>query len=524
MRSGNYELAKKYGKNVIDILEDKKQDKSKLKALINIGLSYYHEGRYEESMEYYIIAKEYAESFSVLIKDLAVCYSELGHISLVRKDFKQTHSNYSRALKVYKQLENKRGIAYVLNDMGNVYVKELKYSLALEAYFNSLKMKREIGDERILTTTLHNIAEVYLRLENHKESEKYMLSALEFRVKLNDKAGIISTCSLLGELYTETKQYQRAEKYLKQGLALAKEIKAKDLKREVLLNLKDYYAAVGNYKKCLLTYDEYIAVKDSIYSEVNIRHMQQLEVSYQTRETKNKLELVQLENEAKAKESMYMKIVLAVFMFSLFPIGFYFRQTQKNRILKEKVASSNRQCTQISRELHDGISGDLSQLCLSMEKENGDTTFVKQLHKIRSEIRGISHQLNISAIASQEFRAGLADSLQLDSFPDDIDLKIMVPEGFEIDEYEKKINLIRIVQELKTNSLKHANASSIVISFTKEQNKVRLDYTDNGKGVDLEKINKGNGWYNVHERVELLSGKVHIESSPGNGFYFRLTV
>jgi signal transduction histidine kinase len=114
--------------------------------------------------------------------------------------------------------------------------------------------------------------------------------------------------------------------------------------------------------------------------------------------------------------------------------------------------------------------------------------------------------------------------LQLDHFPEDIDLKIYVPDGFEIDDYEKKINLIRIVQELKTNSLKHGNASSIVISFSRVQNKVRLDYSDNGIGFDLKEAKKGNGLINIQERVELLSGKLDWQTSPDNGVSFHLTV
>jgi len=112
----------------------------------------------------------------------------------------------------------------------------------------------------------------------------------------------------------------------------------------------------------------------------------------------------------------------------------------------------------------------------------------------------------------------------LDHFPKDIDLKIHLSEDFEIDDYKKKIYIIRIVQELINNSLKHAQASTIIIKFKKENSKLQLEFADDGIGVDLEKIRKGNGWHNIHERAEFLSGKLKIDSSEGNGFYLKLVV
>lgn len=159
-----------------------------------------------------------------------------------------------------------------------------------------------------------------------------------------------------------------------------------------------------------------------------------------------------------------------------------------------------------------------------MEKVNGDDTFVKQLRKISDQVRGVSHQLNMNAIANQNFRDALSDSLYLNHFPQNIDLQIHLPVGFELEDFEKKINLIRIVQELVNNSLKHAQASSIVIKFRKESKSIQFEYADDGIGADLNKIRKGNGWFNVQERAELLSGKIDIQTSPGNGLYFKLVV
>jgi signal transduction histidine kinase len=252
--------------------------------------------------------------------------------------------------------------------------------------------------------------------------------------------------------------------------------------------------------------------------------MQEMETRYQTREKEQQIEVLNIEKEVKEQESLYMKIVLGVILFSLLPLGFFVRQYHKYRLLQERISGENRECNRISRDLHDGVASSLSHLCRTMERENTDQEFAVQLRKISDEVRGISHQLNMNAIGNQKFREALSDSLPLDHFPEDIDLKMHLSDDFEIDDYKKKIYIIRIVQELINNSLKYAQASTIIIKFKKENSKLQLEYADDGIGVDLEKIRKGNGWHNIHERVEFLSGKVKIESSEGNGFYLKVVI
>ena len=496
---------------------------SKLNTLLNLSKAYRKMGDYESALSYLYKTKDIAESLQK-DKELFRCYNEFGIIKKLQKNYEEALSYFNVSLQIGRKLDYKKGIVGALNNIGIVYKEQKNFSKALLYFNEALNLKLELGDIRYLASAYLNVGEVQMKLNDFINAESSLKKALNYSQDSNDKELEITSCFLLGEMFSNKKDFLQSKLFLHRAHEKAELIGALDLQKEVLLRLKNLYAAQNKGREALAYYDRYISVKDSIFNTENMQHMQEMEARYQTREKEQQIEVLNIEKEAKEKESMYMKILLVVFLFSLFPIGFFVRQTQKNRILKEKVASSNRQCTQISRELHDGISGDLSQLCLAMEKENGSAGFVKQLQKITNEVRGISHQLNMNAIANQEFRAALADSLQLEHFPGDIDLKILVPEGFEIEEYETKINLIRIVQELKNNSLKHAQASSIVISFTRMQNKVQLDYTDNGKGVDLEKVKKGNGWYNVNERVELLSGKMNVESKPNEGFHFQLII
>lgn len=79
-------------------------------------------------------------------------------------------------------------------------------------------------------------------------------------------------------------------------------------------------------------------------------------------------------------------------------------------------------------------------------------------------------------------------------------------------------HLSRIILELINNTLKHANASKILIEVFKNDEIVNVKYVDDGVGVNMEKCNLGNGLKNISERVYEFGGTLQYLSSEGKGF------
>ncbi|GAB7088750.1 ATP-binding protein [Marinifilum fragile] len=508
---------------VLDFVSEENVSKSRFLALLNMGISFRKSGDYEHAILYLIKTLEYAKNFPSG-KELASCYNEIGTVKLQQKLFDEALEFFQKSLQIRERIGHKKGVAGSLNNIGDTYKKMGQIRKALDFYQRSLLIKENLGNKKLIATTCNNIGLLYIKLEDYELAKNNLRRSMSLKEEMKDKLGIVNTCISFGQLFRIQKNYTESEKYLLRGNRIVEEVGSLHLKKEIYKELKELYLTKKEFGKMTTYYDRYVEVKDSIFNVESMKSINELETRYQTREKEQQIEVLNIEKEAKANESFYMKIVLGVFLFSLLPIGFFAKQRQKTKILKEKVAASNNESTRLGMELHDSIAGDLSHLCRSMEKVNGDDTFVKQLRKISDQVRGVSHQLNMNAIANQNFRDALSDSLYLNHFPQNIDLQIHLPVGFELEDFEKKINLIRIVQELVNNSLKHAQASSIVIKFRKESKSIQFEYADDGIGADLNKIRKGNGWFNVQERAELLSGKIDIQTSPGNGLYFKLVV
>ncbi len=89
--------------------------------------------------------------------------------------------------------------------------------------------------------------------------------------------------------------------------------------------------------------------------------------------------------------------------------------------------------------------------------------------------------------------------------------------------FEENINLYRLVQEGLNNIRKHADANNVNVKLISSFPNILLRIEDDGQGFDTEKRliaadkEKRMGIRSMKERVEILEGKMIIESIPGTG-------
>ena len=92
-------------------------------------------------------------------------------------------------------------------------------------------------------------------------------------------------------------------------------------------------------------------------------------------------------------------------------------------------------------------------------------------------------------------------------------------------ELPKEVAIYRIVQELMTNVIKHAEAQNALISIIREEKHLELIVKDDGKGFIQKGFDapqspnefEGIGLENIRSRVEYLQGSMNIESNAYEG-------
>jgi len=84
---------------------------------------------------------------------------------------------------------------------------------------------------------------------------------------------------------------------------------------------------------------------------------------------------------------------------------------------------------------------------------------------------------------------------------------------------QQSIALFRILQEALTNIAKHAKATQVIVNLNVVDEKIVLEISDNGIGIDKNiKVRQDSyGLIGMKERVYLLDGKISITGQSGKG-------
>ena len=94
---------------------------------------------------------------------------------------------------------------------------------------------------------------------------------------------------------------------------------------------------------------------------------------------------------------------------------------------------------------------------------------------------------------------------------------------------EMKVFLFRDMRELLFNVIRHAQAKKVKVSIRKVDERIHVTVEDDGWGFDSAKVSEmavktgSFGLFSVRQRLELLGGRLDIESAPGHGCKVTIT-
>jgi two-component system sensor histidine kinase DegS len=77
------------------------------------------------------------------------------------------------------------------------------------------------------------------------------------------------------------------------------------------------------------------------------------------------------------------------------------------------------------------------------------------------------------------------------------------------------------VQEALTNAVKHADAERAWVEIIEAEGRITVSVSDDGGGFDPDDAGRGFGLVGIRERVELVDGRLLIDSAHGRGTVVR---
>lgn len=179
----------------------------------------------------------------------------------------------------------------------------------------------------------------------------------------------------------------------------------------------------------------------------------------------------------------------------------------------------------LMRDLHDGLGATLTSSLIAVEQGGTSADELAQmLRECMDDLRAVIDSLEpvehdvVALLASLRFRMGpRLERLGIQLAWDIHDLPPLAwlgpPEALQV---------LRLVQEMLTNSARHAGARRLGVATRARQGAVEIRVRDDGCGFDTRQPASGRGLRFMAQRALLLQARLQVLSAPGRGTLVRL--
>ncbi len=315
----------------------------KAQALINKGLEYCDQYRYNLAMESYLEAKRLAESIDSPQLSAQV-YHVIGRLHLEMRNIDLARGFLSLAVEIREKYGRTEETAASLNSLALVLWLQGELDSALNYLFNSLTIEKNLGNKDGISRAYNNIGIVYHEKKEFETSLSYLFQALELSEQEHDRWSVAEACNNIGEVSISMGSFHQAEKYLEKARRTAEEINATLLLADNYRYMARLYKRTGRFEKALDYFERFNNLNDSLFNRSTYTIVSELTSLFEIEKREQSI-LVQNQKieilQAKRKNDRLLNIILAGIIFFIITTGVIIINRQRriearNKLLIEK--------------------------------------------------------------------------------------------------------------------------------------------------------------------------------------------
>lgn len=445
--------------------------------------------------------------------------------------------------------------------IGDAYSKDDRLQEAEAFYANSLRLSNNQAPQRAVrekekVADFYNQksqygAEIELRKKSLNELKRIPRSVVEKGLVLFE-ADTITTQRInykIANAYISQDQYDQAIPYLKQSIAEADSQDDLIVQKDATRKLSEVYKYKGDYTKALETYQEYVAVVDTLYvrkeQEISRAARFNREIASkqsrisgleQERElSQSKYDLALTEQQLIAENYKRQQWVIYSLIFGMILMGlttfFFYRSNQQQKLTNNLLALRSLRSQMNPHFIFNALNSVNNFIAKSDERSAN-----RYLSDFSTLMRAVleNSEEDFIPLAKELELLELYTKLEHSRFPDKFDYKIHVDELIDVDAFQIPPMLLQpYIENAIWHGLRYTNEKGFLnISLRqKEGNTIEITIEDNGigrkKSAELktpnQKKRKSKGMGNIKKRIAILNDMykdkvaVHISNLEADG-------
>lgn len=499
------------------------------------------DGKYAAAIDLMLKARRLQEETNDLmalrstIPNLGSFYREMGRYENALACFKEAEV-------IAQKLNDERLRAYIFSQRAEIFENQGKYKEALDSYQRAAKIHEISKATQWLPRAYGRIGGAYFKLKEYGKALQYTHAAdslYKSQIDSNESLDHLSQINF-GKIYLVFKQYKKVISYAQTGLewAAGSEPPLRKEMAEYHRQLAEAYESLGQSQKALFHLKNYKAESDSI---LNNEALQKITVSSMTYEFEkqqqaNKLRIQTLENE---QLTQTRNILIGLSLLGIVGLVFVLWSNRRLKIKNEELKTKNREIEEalfkgqkierkrVASELHDNLNTKLAAVRWHLEAMQAEdfNPFNQKIHSrlidmandVYADVRLISHNMLPAELEIHGLVSALQKLVEKLNVNTKTEFHLVADADQTRPPSQVEHELYNIAMELVNNVLKHAQATEVWISLSQTETQLSLTVSDNGVGMPTESQTEGMGMQNLQNRVDVLSGKLTLGSSPETG-------
>ena len=197
-------------------------------------------------------------------------YNLRGNELYYKGDYIGAARNYDRARVLARGINDLRGEAESLNNLGQLYLVASDTQAARKKFDAAYELNKTIKNEKGMAANLNNIGSLYIQMADFTRAKPYLEEAIGIDRKIQNSVAMANVTNNLGLAEMGLGNYEQASKHFNVALKIAREHKRHRLAAACLQNIGALRERQGNYDDALLSYKQALASDKLVEYSVGI--------------------------------------------------------------------------------------------------------------------------------------------------------------------------------------------------------------------------------------------------------------
>lgn len=519
--------------------------------LVNQGVVGTVQYRLDDAVGDYGAAYDLAMS-SGYTKDVPKILNNLGVLYRRLNRYRSAERTYNLSLEMKEKIKDTLGIANTLHNLGRVEIHLKKVEKGLATLDRSAQLYLALGrPEELPSVEISRGIGFYDGGQLDKAEELIKKALAEPKLKI-DAYGYANALLALGSICQQTGRHEQAIEYLEEGLPYAEQANVLALVTSFNRAMGQTYEAMNEPDKAFGHLVSYVDTIEQVFAQERLDVYGEAAEKFQAqlREAEIQRQQLVIGQQRHRSQLLWLGIgflaLLSGGIFLLLRSRLKFQKSEALRLeterkaevralkqeaevsgLRSMIEGQEVERKRVAKDLHDGLGGLLATVKARLSSEAPLAVAASGLlDRACTEVRRIAHNMMPQTLALSGLSGSIRDMVdQLNLRGLETELEIVGQPDLRLSE-DGQAMILRILQELTHNVVKHAKANKLFLQLIDQPSQLMLTVEDDGIGFDASpsQTEEGIGLGSINSRVTYLKGEIQYDSSPGHGTTVTLTV